>query len=191
MIDSLADLTAYSETVSDPDPPLTSPGLPQEELTELRERFPELPDSYVNCLARIQVFGREIGPFRLSPPDDEGDTFVEALAAWNDGHRVHDVLGRDDLLEVAAGDTDSLVIALGGDGAVLWVDERTSAEPVLRDLAPSFCDFLVIVGRLDQITNQIDSGDIEDPGPEELVERVVTGVDLTDEQRASLARFVA
>jgi hypothetical protein len=191
MINSLSDLIAYSETVSDPDPSLATPGLPDEELAELRERYPDLPGSYVDCLARVDVFGREIGPFRLSPPDDEGETFAEALAAWNDGHHIHDVLGRDDLLEVAAGDTDSLVIARGGDGAVLWVDERTGAEPVLRDLAPSFCDLLVMIGRADQITNRIDDGDLDDPGPEALADEIAAGIELTPERRDNWARFVA
>jgi hypothetical protein len=196
MIDDLDDLITYSERVSHPDigdPPLTEPGLSDAELDELRERFPGLPESYLECLSRLQVFGRRIGPFRLSPPpdDENGPTLVDALEWWNDNLHLSDEMEERGLVEVAAAENDSLTVQRGGDGRVIWLDWRSDDDVVERDLAPSFCDLLLLIGRYDEAIAKADEEGAEEPDPDDLVEQIGDGIDLTDEQRENLALLLS
>lgn len=191
MINSIRDLVAYSEKVSTPaigDPPLTEPGLSAAELDELRERFPGLPESYLDTLGRLQVFGREIGPFRLSPPpdDENGTTLADALEWWNENLHLSDELEARGLLEVAAVASNSLTVRRGGDGNVIWLDWQTDDDVIERDLAPSFFDFLLLVARYDEAIAEADEQGEDEPEPDELVERIGEGIDLTEEQRENL-----
>jgi hypothetical protein len=191
VINSIGDLVRYSEKVSDPeigDPPLSEPGMSADELDELRERFPGLPESYLDTLSRVQVFGREIGPFRLSPPpdDENGTTFADALEHWNENVHLSDDLKERDLVDVAAGENDSLTVRRGGDGNVIWLDWRSDDDVVERDLAPSFFDLLLLIARYDEAIAEADEQGEDEPEPDELVERIGEGIDLTDEQRENL-----
>jgi hypothetical protein len=191
VISSIADLVRYSEKVSDPeigDPPLSEPGLPEAELDALRERFPGLPDSYLDTLGRVDVFGREIGPFRLSPPpdDEHGQTFADALEYWNENVHLSDELEERDLVDVAAGENDSLTVRRGGDGNVIWLDWRNDDDVTERDLAPSFFDLLLLIARYDEAIAEADENGEDEPEPDELVDRIAEGIDLSDEQRSNL-----
>jgi hypothetical protein len=196
-INTLDDLIAYSETIADPEfwePAVERPGLSADELAELERRFPDLPESYLRVLEEVRVLGRELGHFRLSPPADEDDddeepSFADALEHWNEAHVLADEMQERDLVEVAAASVHSLCVQRGGDGRILWLEERDEGEePVVRDLAPSFGDLLLMAGRYDERRR---AGADDGAPAEAIVDAIDDGIELNDEQRRSWADLIS
>jgi hypothetical protein len=196
MIETIDDLIAYSETLSEPGsphPPLSTPGLGDDELAVLAERFPDLPASYVDCLKRLAVDGREISFVRFSPPtfgDDSAHTFADRIARATEADAFEDTMSRAGLVEIGVSYTHPLTVQLGGDGRVLWLEGDPGDEPVVRDLAPSFCDLLLMVGRYDELLAQAEDADEPEPEPEDLVPEISRGIELNDDQRESWLLFL-
>jgi hypothetical protein len=188
MIESLDDAIAYSETLADEDdPPLSRPGLTPVEIAEVRERYPDIPPSYLDCIAEVQVLDRWIDGIRLSPAGggENERSFADALQYTNDYHHLEEAMAELGLLEVASTHADSLCVQRGGDGRVIWVDWRAHDERpydfVVRELAPSFRDFIVMVARFD--------AEVEAAENEDAVDEIGRGIDLSDEQRENVPLF--
>lgn len=134
----------------------------------LRNTLPELPDSYIKWLPRVNLNGICIGYFITSPfSANRIDTVESVLEAHNDLFFPKEFMEKHRLYQVGAYNTDLICISAGTDkfkeGEVLFVEEGydiyNPEESQVHKLAKDFEQFLIIVGNFSEVRREINEDD--------------------------------
>jgi hypothetical protein len=166
---TLSDLQNYTRELAQKIPALReeiileSPGCSVSECERAKENLPEISDNYLSCIQRLDLKGKAIGLFRLSPGTRrrQGRNLVDDLLETNtsDSNPLKSLLQRDSLTQVAAWEADPICVAGTGsayaEGKVLLVD-NFSTKPgfEVKPLADSFETLLLLAGNLDAIRDK-------------------------------------
>ena len=131
---------------------LHSPGLPEAALTRLTAALPDMPASYLECLARFDLRHTSLSYFELGPGG--GPDLVQGLLEANDpsGYLYSTCLEPNNLYFVASWEADPICVARDlpdrKGGEVIGVDLASAAEPRLYRVAPSFAVAMLVTGNV-------------------------------------------
>ncbi len=159
MISSLNDLMDYSERYAAKRPTrasrvkLSAPGYPEDVLAELCKKLPYLPESYLKVVRRFQVMGKSIGYFNLWSGSILNKNFVNCVVKANTDSDNPFLNFYDDNLVFEVGSHDPDIVCLGRKnspicGQAYLLDFESSEDPILRRLAISYEQMLILAGNL-------------------------------------------
>ncbi len=149
---------------------MTSPGCPTERIEELKRALPEIPDSYIKWVSRINLNGISVGYFGISPCSNYKGDMVESLIKGNEDSMYSPVNELYKLYSIATRDGFEVSIATKNspgfqEGEIILIDEEMLSDihnPRKGDiakLAKNFEQFLITAGNLNQIHREIKDDD--------------------------------
>lgn len=173
MIGTLDELKRYSRRMAAASPSLKDevlleePGCSEADAERLLAALPGLPESYLRVIRSVDLTGKSIGYFRLSPGGTGKASIHERLVHEN--HGVTNPHARrllaDGTYQVAWWESELIAVA-HRDGpyqvgnVVIYSHEVRNTEG--RLLADDFLQFLLLAATLDEVRLHSDEGELDD-----------------------------
>jgi len=143
---------------------ISSSGCTRERINLLKEKIPNIPESYIKCLEKLNLNGVSVGWFQVSPSGKKNpiDTVDSILKAYEEPFFPQEFLNKHHMYEVGFNDTDFVYVTAGTDrfknGEILYVEEGDPFEPEdsqIHPLAENFEQFLILAGNANQLAREI------------------------------------
>lgn len=183
MIRTLDDLIALSEACAEDTPfdrdrlLIRRGGCTEEEIARLREELPDIPDSYLNIVRKVNLHEIVVGFFALSPEAFRATNLTDSLIAANnpEDYPMMNWLRRDRAYHVASWEADPIGVAYErtrfSPGQIIVYNCGNPDEPA-QLLADTFLQFLLLVGNLYELVRAKLAGENDRVVYEEFMRRV-------------------
>ena len=142
---------------------MTSPGYSTKQIFLLKKSLFDIPNSYTNVLKSYLIDHVSIDGFEISESSANSDSIDGLLKAHKDPFFPKEFMGRHKLYQIGSYNTDLLCVTSGTnqfhEGEILYIDEGydiyNPQDSQIRRIAKDFEQFLIIVGNLDEIHQEM------------------------------------
>lgn len=139
---------------------------PKPTLEDVGRLFADVPFSYKKVLTQLDINGKAIGYFELSPSSYDKEGIISNLSKANSSQSIFkEIMDEYNLFFIATNNEFGIFVAKGSEkfssGEIIIIDEgllicsEQSREEHILKLANGFEQFLVIAANLNQIHRQI------------------------------------
>lgn len=159
---------------------MTSPGSSPQKLAELKNIFPNLPDSYIKFLGIYNFCGVNLGNFSLYPYSyNDPDIVSDFINAQEDSFFPKEFMIKHHLYQIGSLDCDIIAVTEGTNtkfkkGEILYIEEGDPLNPTdsqILKFAQDFEQFLLAAGNLHQLSTE-NQEDMDNMDEEELEEKL-------------------
>ena len=145
---------------------MTSPGCSKEDIEQLNEVLPGMPDSYTSIIEKVNLNGISVGFFEVSPSSFQPQGMLANIIEGNKGeYLLHEYAKEYELYLVATISDYGVFVAKRKspfkEGGIILIDEEIlfdinhPRDCDIQQLAKNFEQFLIVAGNLNQIHREI------------------------------------